>query len=187
MEEKYIKYILMKNPSAEEEDKVKLSTKQLTRGALIAATYILLTFLLQAISFGPVQFRIAEAMTLLPLIDPAAIPGLFIGCLLSNLLCGAMLPDVIFGSLATLLAAVATRALRGRPWIAAAMPAIINGLIVGPVVYFCYVQSPGMIMELPVLLTTSGSVAAGEIVVCYTLGMALVNILKKIPYRQKKF
>ena len=72
-------------------------------GALIAALYTALTAALAPISFGAVQFRVSEALCVLPYFTPAAVPGVFAGCLLSNLLCGAAVPDVIFGSLATLI------------------------------------------------------------------------------------
>ena len=75
-------------------------------GAAIAAIYVALTMSFSAISFGPVQFRISEALCILPFFTPAAIPGLFIGCFLSNLLCGAAVMDVVFGSIATLIGAV---------------------------------------------------------------------------------
>ena len=82
------------------------STRSLTRAALIAAIYALLTVIFQPISFGAVQFRISEALTLLPVLMPDAVPGLFIGCLLSNLLGGGVWFDVLLGSAATLLAAL---------------------------------------------------------------------------------
>ena len=90
----------------------KKSVYLLTQGAAIAAIYIVLTLVFAPISFGPVQFRISEALCVLPFFTPAAIPGLFIGCFLSNLLAGAMTMDVIFGSLATLIGAVGSYALR---------------------------------------------------------------------------
>ena len=78
----------------------------MVHGAVIAAIYVVLTILFAPISFGPVQFRISEALCVLPYFTPAAVPGVFVGCLLSNLLCGAAALDVIFGSLATLIGAV---------------------------------------------------------------------------------
>lgn len=90
----------------------------LTQAALIAACYVVVTVALAPIAFGEVQFRISEALTILPLFTPAAIPGLFIGCLIGNTLGGAVLPDIIFGSLATLLGAIGTyiigQGLKGR-------------------------------------------------------------------------
>ena len=84
----------------------------LTQAAMIAAIYVVLTFVFAHISFGEVQIRIAEMLTVLPVFTPAAIPGLFVGCLIGNITGGAMLPDVIFGSIATLIGAVGTYFLR---------------------------------------------------------------------------
>ena len=83
-------------------------------GAVIAAIYTVLTLVFAPISFGPVQFRIAEALCILPFFTPAAVPGVFIGCLLSNLLCGAAPLDIVFGSLATLIGAAGCYGLRGN-------------------------------------------------------------------------
>ena len=88
------------------------TVKNLCLSGIIAALYAGLTILLQAISFGPVQIRVSEAMTLLPLITPAAVPGLAIGCMLANLLTGSVFYDILFGSIATLLGALGTYALR---------------------------------------------------------------------------
>ena len=122
---------------------MKLTTRSLTRAALIAALYLLLTIVFQAISFGAVQFRVSEALMLLPVLTVDAVPGLFVGCVLANLLGGGIWYDVVLGSIATLLAAIFARKLRNRPVLAAAMPVLFNGLIVGPVVYFAYVRAPG--------------------------------------------
>ena len=155
------------------------STKSLTRAAMIAAIYCVLTLLFQPISYGPVQFRISEALTLLPVLMAEAVPGLFVGCILANLLGGAMWYDVIFGSLATLLAAVCTRKLRDVPAAGAAMPVLFNGVIVGPVVYFAYSKAPGGAFSLPLLLKDVGSVAVGEAVICFVLGLAMVRLAQK--------
>ena len=160
---------------------MKLNTRSLTRAAIIAALYLLLTFALQAISFGAVQFRIAEALMLLPVLTVDAVPGLFIGCLLGNLLGGGVWYDVVLGSIATLLAAVAVRRLRKKPLIAAAMPTIFNGLIVGPIVYLAYVRAPGEAINWMLLFSAMGTVALGEIVVCYVLGLPLVKLLRRLP------
>lgn len=153
------------------------STKSLTRAAMIAAIYCTLTLVFQPISYGPVQFRISEALTLLPVLTIDAVPGLTVGCLLANLLGGAPWYDVVFGSLATLLAAVCTRKLREIPAAGAAMPVLFNGIIVGPVVYLAYSKAPGAAFSLPLLLKDIGSVALGEAVVCFVLGLAMVRAL----------
>lgn len=155
----------------------------LTRAALIAAIYCLLTLIFQPMSFGAVQLRIAEALTLLPILTADAVPGLFVGCLVANLLGGGVWYDVLLGSLATLLAAAAARRLCARPLTAAAMPAICNGLIVGPVVYLAYVRAPGTAVSLPLLLSAMGTVALGEAVVCYTLGLMLLRVVRRVPQK----
>ena len=160
---------------------MKLNTRSLTRAAIIAALYLLLTFALQAISFGAVQFRIAEALMLLPVLTVDAVPGLFIGCLLGNLLGGGVWYEVLLGSLATLLAAMAVRRLRNRPLLAAAMPTVFNGLIVGPIVYLAYVRAPGEAIQWALLYSSMATVALGEVVVCYVLGLPLLKVLRRLP------
>lgn len=158
---------------------MKISPKTLTRAAMIAALYAVLTLIFQPISYGPVQFRISEALTILPILTVDAVPGLFIGCLLANLLGGALWYDVVFGSLATLLAAVCTWRLRYRPILGAAMPVLFNGLIVGPVVYFAWSKGPDSPFSLPLMLMDMGTVALGEAVICFILGLLLLAALKK--------
>ena len=80
----------------------------ITQAAVIAALYVVLVVIFNYISFGPIQFRVAEALTILPYFTPAAIPGLFIGCILANVIGGAVVWDIIFGSIATLIGAVFT-------------------------------------------------------------------------------
>lgn len=162
---------------------MKRTTRSLTRAALVAALYVLLTLLFQPISFREVQFRVAEALTLLPVLTVDAVPGLFVGCLLANLLGGALWFDVALGSVATLLAAICARALRNRPLVAALMPALFNGIIVGPVVYFAYVRPAGAAVNAPALLYCAGTVALGELAVCYTLGLFLLRALRRVPER----
>ena len=86
----------------------------LTQAAMIAAIYVVLTVVFAPFGFGEVQVRVAESLTILPFFTPAAIPGLFIGCLIGNILGGAIIPDIIFGSLATLIAACFTYTLRKK-------------------------------------------------------------------------
>ena len=159
----------------------KFTTRSLTRAGVIAAIYVVLTMIFQPISFGAIQFRIAEALTLMPFLTADAVPGLFIGCLLANLLGGGVWFDVVLGSIATLLAALCTRKFRDKPFLAAIFPTIFNGLIVGPVVYFAYVRAPGDPVSLPTLLFNMSTVALGELVVCYILGLPMIYGLKKLP------
>ena len=145
----------------------------ITKSAIIAAVYIALTAIFAAISFGPIQFRISEVLTVLPALTPAAIPGLFIGCALSNLIFGGLGPvDLVLGSTATLLAATASYFLRKRIWLVPLPPVLLNGLIVGA--YLPYLLPDANLMLIPSMLT----VAAGELLVCYGIGYPLLAYLK---------
>jgi uncharacterized membrane protein len=146
-------------------------------GAVIAALYTALTLVFQPISFGALQLRISEAFTLLPVLFPEAVPGLAVGCLLSNLLAGANPYDVVFGTLATLLAALLTRRLRKNVWLAALPPVVCNGVIIGLVLTYAY----GIDMLWMNMLT----VGFGQAVVCYVLGIPLIKLLEKQPLIKK--
>ena len=163
------------------ENKPRFTTRSLVNAGLIGAIYVALTLIFQPISFGAIQFRIAEALTLLPILTFDAVPGLFVGCVIANLLGGGVWFDVVLGSIATLLAAICTRRFRARPAFAAIFPTLFNGLIVGPVVYFAYVRAPGDPVSMPTLLFNMGTVAFGELVVCYALGLPMIYGLKKLP------
>lgn len=113
----------------------------ITQAALIAALYVVLTLVSAAFGLDSkaIQFRLSEVLTVLPALTPAAIPGLFIGCLLSNFICGAMLPDMIFGSLATLIGAVGTYFIGKRvKWLSALPPIAANTVIVPLVLKYAY-------------------------------------------------
>ena len=164
----------------------RFTTRSIVRAGLIAAIYVVLTLIFQPISFGAIQFRIAEALTLLPILTVDAVPGLFIGCLLANWLGGGIWFDVVLGSIATLLAALCSRKFRSKPLLAAIFPAVFNGLIVGPVVYFAYVRAPGDPVSVPTLLFNMATVAFGELVVCYVLGLPMIYGLKALPAKMFK-
>ena len=149
-------------------------TRALARGAIIAALYTALTVLLAPLSYGEVQIRFSEAFTLLPILMPEAVPALLVGCLLANILGGCTIFDIVFGSLATLLAALCTRRLREKFWLAALMPVLFNGVIVGSVVHFCYSTA----IALPLCML---SVAAGEAVACLVVGPLLISVLRRMP------
>ena len=143
------------------------STLFIAQAAMIAAVYVVLTFVFAPISFGKIQVRISEALTILPVFTSAAVPGLFVGCLLGNMLSGAYLPDVIFGSLATLLGAIGTRALRNAsPFLAPLPPIIANALIVPFVLRYTY----GVALPIPLMMLTVG---VGEVISCGGLGLIL--------------
>lgn len=149
------------------------SARNLTVSAIIAALYAAITLLFAPISYGPVQFRVSEALTLLPVLFPQAIPGLTLGCLIANLLGSATPWDVIFGTLATLLAAVLTRSFRKNIWLAAAAPVVCNAIIVGLVLHFTLADV--------LLLPTIFSVGLGEAVVVYALGVSMIMALRRSP------
>lgn len=145
-------------------------TQLVTHSAAIAAIYVILTLVFAPMSFGAVQVRIAEALTILPLFTPAAVPGLFVGCLIANVLGGAILWDVLFGSLATLIGAILGRMLRKNRWLVP-IPAIISNSIIVPLV-LCY----GYGINMPLILMAL-YIAIGEIVGCYVLGEILAEVI----------
>lgn len=159
---------------------MKFNTRFLVQAAVIAALYSVLVMLATltpwgAISFGGVQFRFSEALTVLPYFTPAAIPGLFVGCLISNVagtVAGVSLglADIVFGSLATLAAAVCSWLLRRNKWLVPLPPVVINAVVVGLMLHY--------ILKLP-LIASVLSVAGGQLVVCYLLGMPLLLALEK--------
>ncbi|MDF1496112.1 QueT transporter family protein [Caproiciproducens sp. CPB-2] len=162
----------------------------LAQGAMIGAIYMVLTLLaaLANLAYGPVQFRFSEALTILPAFTPAAVPGLAVGCLLANIWSGYGAADMVFGTLATLLAAVCTRMVRNiriknLPVLAPLPPVLFNAVIIG--------------LEIAVLSTegfswvgfwaAALSVGAGELVICYGLGLPLAAALQKVGKRRKIF
>ena len=152
----------------------------LTRVAVIAACYVVVTVAFAPIGFGEIQLRVSEALTILPIFTPAAIPGLFIGCLLGNILGGAVLPDVIFGSLATLIGAAGTyfvgmtlKTGDNPIKIATATipPILANAIIIPFVLKYAY----GSPMPIPLMMLTVG---IGEVLGCGVLGTVLGVFLK---------
>lgn len=162
----------------------------LTQAAMIAALYVVLTMIANAfgLASGSIQVRFSEALTVLPFLTPAAVPGLFIGCLAANLATGAMLPDIIFGSLATLLGAVGTFLL-GRAaakhsakktlfaWLSPLPPIVANALIIPPVLKYAYGIIP--------MWFSAVTVTIGEIISCGLFGIILLFALKK--YKNQLF
>lgn len=142
------------------------------QAAVIAALYVVLTYVFSAFASGVIQVRVSEALTILPAFTPAAIPGLVIGCLLSNTLTGCVLLDIIFGSVATLIGALGSYALRRHTWLVPIPPIVSNMVIVPFVLRYAY----GATDAFPFMIATVG---AGEIISCYLLGMLLYGALKK--------
>lgn len=144
----------------------------ITHAAAIAAIYTVLTLVFAPISYGEVQVRIAEALTILPVFTPAAIPGLFIGCILANAAGGAIPLDIVFGSLATLIGSFGTYKFRKNRWLAPLPPTLSNMIIVPCVLKYGY----GIPLPLPLLMLFVGF---GEVISCYLLGEILLTVIRK--------
>lgn len=157
----------------------KKNIQFLTQAAMIAAIYVVLTFVANAFGLAnyAVQVRFSEALTILPIFTPAGIPGLFIGCLISNILTGCAIPNIIFGSLATLIGAFGTRALKSNRFLAVLPPIAANAIIVPLILKYAYGLEPLWFSFL--------TVTAGEIISCGVLGLLLAFALNK--YRKQIF
>ena len=154
----------------------------LTKSALIGALYTVLTLLCSVfgLAYGGVQFRFSEALTVLPIFSAAAIPGLTVGCIVSNIFSSVSPLDTVIGSLATLFAALLTRKTRhikykGFPVVSLIFPVIFNALFIGAEIAFV----SGEEAFLPVFFANALSVGAGEAAVVATLGVALIAIIRK--------
>ena len=145
----------------------------MAQAAMIAAIYVVLTMLGASFAFGEVQIRFSEALTILPAITPAGIPGVFLGCLISNILGGAILPDIIFGSIATLIGAVFTYQLRNKNCFLAPLPPIISNTVIVP---FVLRYGYGVALPIPFMMLTVG---VGEVVGCGVLGLVLYTALNR--------
>ena len=144
-------------------------TRSLTRVALIAGVYAATTLAFFPLSYGAIQVRVSEALAVLPFLTPLAIPGLFVGCLLANILGGLGFNDIVFGSLATFAAAYVTSRMRS-PALAPLPPVIINALVVP-----AYLSSIVRVPYFPLVI----SIAVGEAIACYALGYPLLLYLSR--------
>ena len=149
----------------------------ITQGAVIAALYTALTVVFAPISFGAMQVRVSEVLTVLPMFTPSAVPGLFIGCILANVLGGAVIWDTIFGSIATLIGAFGGYLLRKHRWLVPLPTIAANAVIVPFVLRYAYEVN----IPIPLLLLY---VAVGETISAYLLGELLITVLQK---NSKKF
>ena len=153
-------------------------TKKLTRCALIAAIYVALTMLSNALNlaYGPIQLRFSEAMTVLPFLMPEASWGLFIGCVLSNILSPYGPLDMIVGSAATLLAALLTAHCRNK-WTAALPPVLCNAILIGALIAW---EEAGTGNAFPpAFFYNALTVGLGEAIACYALGIPLLGMMQK--------
>ncbi|MBQ5390385.1 MAG: QueT transporter family protein [Clostridia bacterium] len=146
--------------------------KMVCHAAIIAAIYVVLTYLTQSFASGAIQVRVAEALCVLPYFTAAAVPGVFVGCLLANIFTGCAFWDVILGSLATLIGAVCAYSLRRHKWLVPLPSVLANMIVVPPVLMYVY----GANEAYPFLVATVG---IGEIVSIYGLGMLLLFALEK--------
>ena len=160
----------------------------IVQAAVIAALYVVLTFIANALGLAShtIQVRFSEALCILPVFTTAAIPGLWIGCLLANLLTGAVIYDVIFGSIATLLAAVFTYLLRNHKIACTFPPVILNMIIVPFVLVYAYGIPPVYFHNVNVTIPFNAvTVGIGEVISVCILGSILMRVLFK--YRNVVF
>ena len=156
----------------------KFSARSLALSGVIAALYAALSLVSTAMGFGTVQLRLSEALCVLPILFPEAVPGLAVGCLVTNLLSPYGAADLIFGTLATLLAAVLTRRIRRRAL--APLPTILcNAVIVGALLGYVGAQEGGVFWTLFAL--NAFTVGLGEALVTYILGLPLLRWIEKAP------
>jgi len=153
-------------------------TEFIMYSALIAAIYVVLCVMFQPISYGAIQVRVAEALTILPYFTPAGIPGVTIGCLLSNILSGANILDIVFGTIATLIGACGSYALRKYKYLVPLPPIIANTIIVPWVLKFAY----GEALPIPFMMLTVG---VGEVLAAGVIGMIFLLVLER--YKDQLF
>ena len=153
-------------------------TRYIAQAAMTAAIYTVLTVIAAGfdLASGAIQVRFSEALAILPVFSPAAVPGLTLGCLISNLITGCALPDIIFGSLATLLGALGTYALRSHRILCTIPPIVSNMLIIPFILSYAY-HIPG---SIPFFMLTVG---LGELISVFGLGQILMQALLKVRGR----
>ncbi|HZW49841.1 MAG TPA: QueT transporter family protein [Bacillota bacterium] len=154
---------------------MKISLRSIALMAMIAAMYAVAALALQPLTFGPMQFRVSEALTLLPILLPEGVVGVTLGCFLANLASPFGAWDWVLGTLATLLAALCSRYFRKHFWLAATMPVLFNGIIVGG--YIAYLN------DLP-YWSTSFYIALSEAGVVLLIGLPLIKGIQR--YLEKR-
>ncbi|EYE89673.1 hypothetical protein Q428_01275 [Fervidicella metallireducens AeB] len=154
----------------------RYNTKFLIKSGVIAAIYVVLTIILGDLSYGPVQARISEAMTILPLYEAAAIPGLFIGCAIANFASGYGLVDIVFGSLTTLAAAYLTSKMPNK-YLAVLPPILLNAFIVSIWV--------SKITKIPYIVNV-GTIGFGEFLTAGILGVILASVFERVTKKDMR-
>ncbi|WP_353893711.1 QueT transporter family protein [Proteinivorax hydrogeniformans] len=145
------------------------SPRGLALGGMVAALYIVLTAPFAQFTMGPIQFRVAEALTVLPIIMPQSILGVFIGCLLANIFAGAHILDIVGGSLITLVAAILTYYFRGSK-LAYSFPIVLNAIFIPMILYYAFA-----VPFLPTVL----SIFISQAIIILGLGVPLIAVLKR--------
>ena len=163
---------------------MKINTRNLITAAVVGALYAVLTMVLAPISYGALQFRVSEVLCILPFFMPSTAWGLFVGCIVANLMSTAGVLDVVFGSLATLITCLCIawcgkkgNTLKAR-LLACFMPVIWNGLIVGATLTIA-LAGLNPLMHFGAFLVFAGEVALGELGVMYLIGLPLMTYLPK--------
>lgn len=156
----------------------KQKTKAIALGAMTCALYVLITLIIKPIANGPVQVRLSEALCVMPCFTPYAIPGLFLGCFISNFITGSLFLDTVFGSIATLIGAVGTYYLKKNKYLCVLPPIISNTLIVPFVLAYVY-NFPGSVLYF------MATVGIGEIISCGIFGVSFYNLVKRIILSEK--
>ncbi|MDD6638674.1 MAG: QueT transporter family protein [Lachnospiraceae bacterium] len=154
----------------------------MVQAAIIAALYVVLTFVANALGLAShtIQVRFSEALCILPFFTPAAIPGLWIGCLIANLATGAVIWDIIFGSIATLLGAIGTYLLRRHKFLCTLPPVIANMIIVPFILVYGYGIPRVYLKNVDVtIIFNAMTVGIGEVISVCVLGSILLNVLNK--------
>ena len=164
--------------------KSRFTTRQIALSGIIAAVYAVMSLLSSVfgIAYGPIQCRFSEALTVLPFFFPEAIPGLFIGCIVTNLMSTVGPLDIIFGSLATLLAALWTRRMPNK-WLAPLPPVICNAVIIGAMISWYEVGFTSAFWGM--FAFNALTVGIGEAIACYVLGLLLLQVLSRTPGLRK--
>ena len=165
-------------------NKKSTKTQVLMQSAIIAALYTVLTLVLAPISYGPIQFRLSEALCVLPVFTFSAIPGLTIGCLISNLIANTYPLDLVFGTAATLFAAVLTRIFRdvkvkNLPILSVSFPCVFNAIIIGLETAVSIIKDNTSEKFLTAFLTSAGTIAIGEIVCAGIVGLVFYKVIIK--------
>ena len=160
--------------------KSRFTTRQVATAGIIAAVYTVMSMCASVfgIAYGPIQCRFSEALTVLPFFLPEAIPGLFVGCLVTNLMSTVGPLDIIFGSLATLIAAIWTRKMPNK-WLAPLPPVLCNAVIIGAMIAWYEVGFTGAFWAS--FAFNAFTVGLGEALVTYILGLPLLRWIEKTP------